>query len=44
MLGLRTVDARVRCDINVEQANRSGLRISSEVLKLARLVRTREPK
>ncbi len=42
MIGFRTVDNRVRFDINVEQANRSGLKISSEVLKLARLVRTRE--
>jgi hypothetical protein len=41
MIGFRTVDNRVRFDINVEQANRSGLRISSEVLKLARVVRTR---
>jgi hypothetical protein len=42
MIGFRMVDNRVRFDINVEQATRSGLRISSEVLKLARLVRTRE--
>jgi hypothetical protein len=42
MIGFRTVENRVRFDINVEQASRSGLRISSEVLKLARVVRTRE--
>jgi hypothetical protein len=42
MIGFRTVDNRVRFDINVEQASRSGLKISSEVLKLARVVRTKE--
>jgi hypothetical protein len=44
MIGFRIVDNRVRFDINLEQATRSGLKISSEVLKLARLVRTREGK
>lgn len=41
MIGFRIVDNRVRFDINVEEASRSGLKISSEVLKLARVVRTR---
>ena len=41
MIGFRTVDSRVRFDINAEQAARAGLKISSEVLKLARVVRTR---
>ncbi len=41
MIGFRTVDNRVRFEINAEEAARAGLKISSEVLKLARLVRTR---
>jgi hypothetical protein len=41
IIGFRTVDNRVRFDVNVEQARRSGLKIGSEVLKLARVVRTR---
>jgi hypothetical protein len=41
MIGFRIVDQRVRFDVNVDQASRSGLRISSEMLKLARVVRTR---
>lgn len=41
MIGFRIVDDRVRFDINVEQASRSGFRISSEVVKLARVVKTR---
>jgi hypothetical protein len=43
MIGFRTVNHRVRFDINLEAANRSGLKISSEVLKLARLVRGKAP-
>jgi hypothetical protein len=42
MVGFRIVGERVRFDINLEQANRCGFRISSEVLKLARVVQTRE--
>jgi hypothetical protein len=41
MIGFRTVDKRVRFEINAEEAAKAGLKISSEVLKLARLVRTR---
>jgi hypothetical protein len=41
MIGFRIVDDRVRFDINLEQASRRGFRISSEVVKLARVVRTR---
>jgi hypothetical protein len=41
MIGFRIVDDRVRFDINLEQASRCGFRISSEVVKLARVVRTR---
>jgi hypothetical protein len=39
IIGFRTVDNRIRFDINVDEANRSGLKISSEILKLARVVR-----
>lgn len=42
IIGFTVAAQRVRFDINVEQANRSGLRISSEMLKLARVVKTRE--
>jgi hypothetical protein len=42
MIGFRTVDRHVRFDVNLEQTGRSGFRISSQVLKLARVVRTRE--
>jgi hypothetical protein len=41
MIGFRTEESRVRFDINLERASQSGLRISSQVLKLARVVRTR---
>jgi len=41
IIGFRVVDKRVRFDVNVEQASRAGLKISSEMLKLARIVRTR---
>jgi hypothetical protein len=41
MIGFRTEGQRVRFDINVVEAQRSGLRISSDVLRLARLVETR---
>jgi len=42
MIGLRVEGDRVRCDININEVAPSGPRISSEVLKLARLVVTRE--
>jgi hypothetical protein len=38
MIGFRVVDNRVRFDINTARAARAGFRISSQVLKLARLV------
>lgn len=41
IIGFRTVENKVRLDINLDQATRCGLRISSELLKLARLVRAR---
>jgi hypothetical protein len=40
IVGLRLQGAVVRFDINLGQAERSGLRISSQLLKLARIVRT----
>lgn len=38
MIGFRTEDRRIRFDINTERAQRAGLRISSQLLKLARIV------
>ena len=38
MIGFRTERQRVRFDINVGQASRAGLKISSQLLKLARIV------
>jgi hypothetical protein len=38
MIGFRTESQRVRFDINAEQASRAGLKISSQLLKLARIV------
>lgn len=40
MVGFRAEGNRVRFDINVEQAGRAGLKVSSQLLKLARIVRT----
>jgi hypothetical protein len=39
MVGLRIVEARVRFDINLAAAQRAGLRISSQLLRLALSVR-----
>jgi hypothetical protein len=41
MIGFRTEDRRIRFDINADQAHRAGLRISSQLLKLARIVSSR---
>jgi hypothetical protein len=38
VIGFRLEDDRVRLDVNLSAAQRSGLRISSELLKLARIV------
>ena len=38
MIGFRTERQRIRFDINVGQASRAGLKISSQLLKLARIV------
>lgn len=38
MIGFRTERQRVRFDINVGQASRAGFKISSQLLKLARIV------
>ena len=38
VIGFRVEDDRVRLDVNLGAARRSGLRISSELLKLARIV------
>lgn len=39
MINLSVDESRVRMEINVEAAQRAGLRISSQVLRLARIVR-----
>jgi hypothetical protein len=41
MIGFRTENRRIRFDINADQAHRAGLRISSQLLKLARIVPSR---
>ena len=43
MIGFRTERRRVRFDINVAQASRAGLKISSQLLKLARIVGSDRP-
>jgi hypothetical protein len=43
MIGFRTERQRVRFDINVAQASRAGLKISSQLLKLARIVGADRP-
>jgi hypothetical protein len=40
MIGFRTEENKVRFDINVEAAERAGLKISSQLLKLGRVVPT----
>ena len=44
MVGLRLQGTVIRFDVNVEQAERAGLRVSSQLLKLARIVRTGSPR
>jgi hypothetical protein len=39
MIALRVVNGRVRFDVNVDNARRAGLRISSQLLNLALTVR-----
>jgi hypothetical protein len=41
IIGLRLEGGRVRFDVNIEAADRSGLRLSSQLLHLARIVRAR---
>ena len=41
MIGLRLEEGRVRFDINPEPATESGLKLSSQLLKLARIVSTK---
>jgi hypothetical protein len=43
MIGLRLEDRRVRFDIDPAPASASGLRLSSQLLKLARIVSAKEP-
>jgi hypothetical protein len=38
IIGFRTEDRRVRFDINAHRAERAGLKVSSQLLKLARIV------
>jgi hypothetical protein len=38
IIGFRTQDRRVRFDINAQRAERAGLKLSSQLLKLARIV------
>jgi uncharacterized protein DUF4154 len=40
IVGLRVQGKTVRFDINVEEAEKAGLKMSSQLLKLARIVRT----
>jgi uncharacterized protein DUF4154 len=42
MIGLRLEERRVRFDINPEPAAESGLKLSSQLLKLARIVSTKD--
>jgi hypothetical protein len=39
LINLRLVDGRVRFDVNVDAANRVGVRFSSQLLRLALSVR-----
>lgn len=43
MIGLAKRDNRITFDVNVEAAHRAGIRLSSQVLKLARTVRGKTP-
>ena len=40
MIGLYRQDDKVRFEVNLDAVNRSGLRLSAQLLKLARIVRT----
>jgi hypothetical protein len=42
IIGFRTQDRRVRFDINAQRAERAGLKLSSQLLKLARIVGEQE--
>jgi hypothetical protein len=42
VIGFRLEGNKVRFDINAERADRAGLKVSSQLLKLARIVRTGE--
>lgn len=39
IVNLRVVDGRVRFDVNLEAANRAGVRLSSQLLRLAQKIR-----
>jgi hypothetical protein len=43
IINLRMVDGRVRFDVNVGAANRAGVRLSSQLLRLALTVRSQAP-
>jgi hypothetical protein len=43
VIALQVVDGRVRFDVNAEAAERNGLRLSSQLLRLARVVRGARP-
>jgi hypothetical protein len=43
IIGLRVIDGKVRFDVNLRQAERVGLRVSSQLLRLARIVRHDAP-
>jgi hypothetical protein len=38
MIGLRIVDQKVHFDINVDATGRAGLKLSSQFLKLAKVI------
>jgi hypothetical protein len=40
IVGFRVQGKTVRFDINIEQAEKAGLKMSSQLLKLARIVRS----
>ncbi len=39
IVSLRVVEGRVRFDVNIEAANRVGVRLSSQLLRLAQRIR-----
>lgn len=43
IVALRTVKGRITLDVNLEQAQAVGLKVSAKLLKLARIVTTTEP-